>query len=171
MRKYTNMKNILLLIVIVLTISCSTKRDIALIGYLLAIDTEKSIYQELLNSGKGETVVFYLEHLSDHQIKIHLLEEIGDFASTNRKLFINDKFYPLIFDTDYLFYTKLKANYPAITKEKSLSGQSTVKIPTIEERDRNFKIYGVPKKVLILEYSTYWIVNRQGELIETNVTE
>lgn len=162
------MKNLFLILLFSLLLSCSARKEGNIIGYLLAADTEKSIHDELLERGKGKPAIFYLEFLSDSQYKIHLLDESSEFEITNRKLFVNKEFYPIIFATDYLFYTELRDNYPVISLEKTLSEYSNIKIPNIDERVRNPDIYGMPRKALIIDNSIFWIVDRNGRLVETN---
>ncbi|MGV3460638.1 MAG: hypothetical protein ACO1N9_09325 [Flavobacterium sp.] len=161
------MKKLQLLLLFVTLVNCSSKKDAGFIGYLLSIDTEKSIYGELLKRNKNKPAIFYLEHLPDSKIKIHLIEQSGDFTSTNRKLFINDKYYPLIFETDYLFYTELKDGFPIVTTDKPVIKKS---ISSIKERTENPDAYGIIKKVLVIEHSTYWIIDKKRKLLETNVS-
>jgi len=163
-----NNRNIII-IAILLTSFCLWKISAQnTIPYLVNLETEKSIYKEILNMPK-EDISFLLENLSDKTFKIHLIIfKSNDLQITNRKLFVNNEFYPLIFYTDYLFYTKLKDDKPIVSFEESKNVYKDIAIPTIEERKKNSHLYSLKRKSIIIDNSIYWIVDNKGDLMETN---
>ncbi len=167
--KFIDMKNIFSLSFVLLFISCTAiKTNNAVIPYVVDIGAEKSIYNEISKS-KDRNVVFYVEHLSDLTIKFHLISSNGnDFLITDRKLFVNDKFYPIIFDTDYLFYSEIKDGKPIVSLEVKKNSYEEIPIPSIEEREKNPELYGFKKKSIIIDNSTYWILDKKGKLLKTN---
>ncbi len=161
----------ILIIAILLTSFCLLKISAQnTIPYLVNLETEKSIYKEILNMPK-EDISFLIENLSDKTFKIHLINfKNNDLQITNRKLFVNNEFYPIIFYTDYLFYTELKDDKPIVSFEEK-EGKYVYKditIPTIEEREKNNHLYGLKRKLIIIDNSIYWIVDNKGDLLETN---
>jgi hypothetical protein len=164
------MKKILILLTLTFLYSCSSlKARQNIIPYLFDIQTEKSIYDNIFSFKNDGTVGFYLEYLQDSTYKIHLFKGIDKkLEITNRKLFVNDRFYPLIFDTDYIFHIDTKDNYPIVSSEEKLNEEKTIKIPTIIERKKNLDLYGYGKKLLIIDNSVYWIIDKKGKLLETN---
>jgi hypothetical protein len=161
------MKRILKFSLLILVISCSTKKNV-IIPYLLDLSTEKSVYKEIINSNKN--IVFYFESLPENKIKIYLVSLYdNDFLSTNRKLFINDKFYPVIFEHDYSFYSNLGNDGKPVTAfEVNKYKFKDIPIPTIQEREKNPDAYGYKRKLIIIDNSIYWIIDKKGKLIETN---
>lgn len=159
----------ILIIAILLTSFCLLKISAQnTIPYLVNLETEKSIYKEILNKPK-EDVAFFMESLSDKTFKIHLINfKSSALQITNRKLFVNNEFYPIIFYTDYLFYTELKGDKPLVSFEESKNVYKNISIPTIEEREKNNHLYGLKRKSIIIDNSIYWIVNNKGDLLETN---
>ncbi|SCY14828.1 hypothetical protein SAMN02927916_1272 [Flavobacterium anhuiense] len=163
------MKNIFRLSFVLLFISCTTiKTNNTVIPYLVDIGAEKSIYNEI-SKNRDRDVVFYVEHLSDSTIKFHLISSNGnDFLRTDRKLFVNDKLYPIIFDTDYLFYSEMKDGKPIISMEVTKNSYEEIPIPSIEEREKNPELYGFKKKSIMIDNSIYWILDQKGKLLKTN---
>lgn len=161
------MRLILVLSLLILT-SCSVKKQAEMIPYVLDLNAEESIYNEILRSKGNGKNVFFVEFMSDSMLKFSLLDiDNKEALITNRKLFINDKFYPIVFETDYFFYTEIKGFKPVVLNEDDRE----IVMPTIKERKRNIGKYGYKKRVLIIDNSLYWIVNRKGELIETNASQ
>lgn len=165
------MKKVFLILIIINLYSCSSVKKRNVIPYILSIDAENSIYQKIKNQNKEE-VEFYFERLSENKNKIHLRVNKSNEKDeiSNRKLFINDCFYPLIFDLDYLFYVKLKNNYPIVSifeDEKELKSNE-IKMPSIEERVKNKMLYIKDAKKYIIDFSIYWLVDNNGNLLETN---
>lgn len=94
--------------------------------------------------------------------------ENREFLKTNRMLFINDKFYPIVFETDYLFYAVLNEddNKPILGGANGID----ISMPTIREREK-MEFYDLKKKKLIFDHYTYWIIDTiTGKLIETNAS-
>lgn len=165
------MKTIITFVLIIICIGCSSTKDKKIIPYLLNKNTEESIYNELLKLNENRIVVFYLEHLPNSNFKIHLIDgsDKDEFISTNRQLFINNKFYPLIFDTDYFFYTDMENNYPSIVSIDAKTLKETkISIPKIDERIKNPESYASTRKTLLIDNSFYWVIDNRGRLIETN---
>ncbi|WP_152640794.1 hypothetical protein [Flavobacterium sp. 316] len=158
-----------IIITILITAFCLLKINAQnTIPYLVNLETEKSIYKEILNKPK-EDIAFLIENVSDKRFKIHLISfKDKEIQLTNRKLFINDEFYPIIFYTDYLFYTQLKDNKPLVSFEESKNVYKDISIPTIEEREKNNHLYGLKRKSIIVDNSIYWIIDDKGKLVETN---
>jgi hypothetical protein len=163
------MKNIFGFSILVLLVGCSSLKKETIIPYVVDLSTEKSIHKEILKSRKD--IVFYVEHLSDLTLKFHLISSNDkEFLSSNRKLYINDKLYTLIFDTDYWFYSKAISNKPIVSFEEQKNVYKDIFIPSIEQREKNPQSYGYPKKAIIIDNSIYWIVDKKGKLIDTNTT-
>ncbi|WP_430614110.1 hypothetical protein [Flavobacterium sp. JP2137] len=161
------MRVIIVVSLLILT-SCSIKKQAEMIPYVLDLNTEESIYNEISRSNGNGKIVFFLEFMSDSMLKFSLLDlDNKEALITNRKLFINDKFYPIVFETDYFFYTEIKEFKPVVLNEDD----KEIIMPTIKERKNNIGQYGYKKRVLIIDNSLYWIVNKKGALIETNVTQ
>lgn len=163
------MKNIFNVILIsALFSACSSKKSNSIIPYFLNIDTEKNIYKKI-QKFEQEDVVFYLEIISKNSYKLHLIKSKGeeDFMKTNRKLFINDRFYPIIFETDYNFFIELKKDFPVVTKFRNeLDGKGEkINIPPIEIRDKERDLFSYPKKQLILDNSIFWLIDNRGKII------
>ncbi len=158
---------IALLIITQFLSNCSSQRN-AVIPYILGIDTENSIYQSI--KGNDKNISFYFEHLSKDKYKIHLAKSDNKFLASNRKLFINDKFYPITLDTDYSFYVKSENNYPIISKfeDEDEKKSNVIKIPDISERLKNKSLYLKDKITLNIDWSIYWIIDGNGNLLETN---
>lgn len=164
------MKNIIISNFVLLFISCTSLKDTTYaIPYIIDLNAEKSIYKEVLKS-TGKSIVFYIEHLSDSTLKFHLINfNDKDLLATNRKLFINDKLYPIIFDTDYLFYSEMKDGHPIVSYEVKKNIYQKIYIPTIQVREKNPELYGYKKKSLIIDHSIYWILDKNGKLLRTNI--
>ena len=163
------MKNIIISGFVLLFISCtSVKNETYVIPYVIDVIAEKSIYKEVFKSTE-KNIVFYIEHLSDSTLKFHLINSNDkEFLATNRKLFINDKFYPIIFDTDYLFYSEMKDGQPIVSYEVKKNIYEKISIPNIQVREKNPELYGYKKKSLIIDNSIYWILDKKGKLLQTN---
>jgi len=165
----TLMKKILVLILILILSKANAQSD-SIIPYLLDIETESSIYQFIKSQKKQDSIAFYFEKLKNDRIKIHFTQKSLRTADSNRKLFINDKFYSIIFDTDYQFYVKAENDFPIITKFKDDREREfkIVKMPDIEERLKNKSLYVKDGIRNIIDWSTFWVVDQNGKLIETN---
>lgn len=148
--------------------NCTSQKNVV-IPYVLNIEAENSIYESIKNMN-NDNISFYLEHLKDNNIKVHLSNVDVRFQHSNRKLFINDKFYPLVFDTDYKFYGEVKDNYPVIIKfEDEYERKSvSIKIPKLEERLKNKSLYLEKVVIYNIDWSTFWVIDNNGKLLETN---
>ena len=153
------MKKILVLILISI-LSKANAQSNSIIPYLLDIETESSIYQ-FIKSQKQDSIAFYFEKLENDRIKIHFTQKSLRTADSNRKLFINDKYYSIIFDTDYQFYVKAENDFPIITKFKDDREREfeIVKMPNIEERLKNKYLYAKDGIKHLIDWSTFWIVD------------
>jgi hypothetical protein len=152
---------------LLLLVACSTTKRSTVIPYVVDLNTERSIYNEILKEKKD--IAFLVEFLPDETLKFHLITPNDkEFLKSNRKLFINDKFYPIIFYSDYWFYSKMKADKPVVSLEEQKNIYKEIPMPDIREREKDPGAYGYPKKILILDHGIYWIVNKKGELIKTN---
>ena len=162
------MKKILVLILISI-LSKANAQSNSIIPYLLDIETESSIYQ-FIQRQKQDSIAFYFEKLENDRIKIHFTQKSLRTADSNRKLFINDKYYSIIFDTDYQFYVKAENDFPIITKFKDDREREfeIVKMPNIEDRLKNKYLYAKDGIKQLIDWSTFWIVDQNGKLIETN---
>lgn len=170
-RKNSMKKKISLVFLSILFINCSTINKTKTIPYILSIEAENSIYNTLKNLNK-DSITFYFEALNDKKFKFSLLRKgnLEEYSFSNRKLFINDKFYPLILETDYIFFLDMKDDYPIISifeNEDEIKSNS-IKMPKIEERVKNKNLYLKDGRVPIIENNEYWIVDNKGGLIETN---
>lgn len=163
------MKKILNFGFVLLLISCTSVKDnLNVIPYIIDMSSEKSIYEEIIKKD-NKNVVFYIEHLPDSTLKLHLLNSVDkEFLITNRKLFINDKFYPIIFDTDYLFYSEMKEGHPIISFEVDKNSYRDIAMPSLKERENNPELYGYKKKSILIDSSLYWIIDKKGKLLKTN---
>lgn len=165
------MKNKIHIIVVVIVVqflsNCSSQKNVV-IPYILAIETESSIYQSI--KGNDKNVSFYFEHLPENKYKIHLSTGDTKFLAFSRKLFVNDKLYPIIFDADYSFYVKSQNNFPTISKFENEDERKSIsiKMPDIAERLKNKSLYIKDVKTNNMDWSTYWIVDANGNLLETN---
>lgn len=180
--KVMTKKYIIILVIFSFLFSCSAVRNDSkskgIIVYLLSSETEKSIYDLIQKYYKKDNeVTFYINHQSSSRIKISLVKISQDdliVASTNRKLFINDTYYPLIFSTDFNFYTEMRDGNPLICEtDRDKEVEKMIKILSLNERMKNTDEgkYSFPRKTILFEYPYYWIVDTRGKLIETNINE
>lgn len=163
------MKSILTFGLFLLFVSCSSvKNNKDIIPYLIDLSAEKSIYEEIKKSS-DQNIVFFVEHLPDSTLKFYMISSIDkELLKTNRKLFINNKFYPLLFDTDNFFSTRMKNSVPIVSFEFEKNSYKEIPIPTIEEREKNPELFGYKKTRIIIDNSIYWIVDKKGKLIKSN---
>ena len=162
------MRKITLLVLCLLAANLYSQKN-SIIPYILDIETENSIYQ-FIKKEKQDNIAFYFEHIENGKIKIHFTTQNSNKVDSNRKLFVNDKFYPIIFDSDYSFFVKIKDNFPIIQRFEDDSEREfkVVKIPTIEERLKNKSLYAKDKIINNIDWSTFWVIDVNGKLIETN---
>lgn len=159
------MKNILYITMLFL-IGCSSARHNSIIPYIVDLKVEKSIYK-VISEAKGQ-IGFYITHLSDSKLMIILnYAENREKSITNRMLFINDSFYPITFDTDYLFYAEIKREKPIF----GVGNGVEIDMPIISEREK-MEFYDLKKRKPLFDHYTYWIIDKiNGKLIETNVSQ
>ncbi len=160
-------KTILLFLCLFLANLYSQKTTI--VPYLLNIDAENSIYK-FIKTESQDSIAFYFERIEKEKIKIHFTKGDSKSLISNRKLFINDKFYPIIFDTDYSFFVNTENDFPTVQKfeDKGERNFKVVKMPTIAERLKNKSLYAQNKIMNVIDWSTFWIVDLNGKLLETN---
>ena len=162
------MKRILIFIIILIANNSIAQKN-TIIPYLLNIETESSIY-EYIKTKKKDSIGFLFEKVTEKKYIIHLSSITSRFANSNRKLFINNRFYPIIFDTDYMFYVKIKDDFPVITKYEDDSERKSkeIIIPNIEERLKNKELYSKNVILNIIDWSINWTIDEKGKLLETN---
>lgn len=162
--KTINMKNIFKVsLVLLMMYSCSSSKNRVIIPYTLDIGVEKLIYQEIVNK---TNVAFYLQAINDSQFKLSLINSTNnDFSFSNRMIFINDRFYPLIFESDYIFYSKIKDNRPIVSYEIERNKYKEIPLPTIERREKELESFGYPQKRMIIDKATFWIIDKKRKLV------
>ena len=165
------MKKILTFGILCILFGCSSIPKETVIPYILSIEAEQSIYKTI-QMDKTKTALFFVERIEMKKFKFHLLDSDNNVAS-NRKLFVNDRFYPLIFDTDYTFFVKMEGNYPIVSKFENVDEKKShiVKMPEISERVKNKSLYLKDFKLPLMENTIYWIVDEKGNLLETNAKQ
>lgn len=148
-------------------LSCSSVKQQSII-YLLDKTAEKSIYDKI-NKNDVKSIAFYMMNSSDSTYRLYLMEDFNDdfILKTNRKLFINNQSYPLVFETDYLFYSETKDNTPIISVDDNENEQRKITIPPIDERYKNSDIYSFPRRYLMI-HSYFWVIDIHGKLVEPN---
>jgi len=166
-------KKILLLSILGFVFSnCVAQNMEKAIPYLFTIDTENSIYKYIKES-KKDSIAFFMESMPNEKYKIHVfLDGIQEnYSFSNRKLFINDRFYPLILDTDYFFYVKMENDFPVVSKfeDESERKSNVIRMPDIKEREKNKSLYLRDEKIKLICLSVYWIIDKKGNLIETSI--
>ncbi len=168
------MKQILASIFIFCTLSlCKAQSSEKIIPYLLGIEAENTIYQFLKSSDKKDSIAFYMESLPDDKYKIYFLRlgiKNPNANISNRKLFINDRFYPLILDTDYWFYVKMENNFPIVGKFENEDEKKSnyIKIPPIEQRLKDKALILRDGKYPNYELTVNWTVDKKGNLVGSN---
>jgi len=110
------MNRIRLVLLLLLLISChsskkmvSDDRNRGTIVYIIRYDVEELLRKEISNNDKN--IFFYIKEEGYRTFRISIGRSKSKFAAnfvskTNRKLFLNDKFYPVIFDLDFIFASK-----------------------------------------------------------------
>ncbi len=172
---------ILLFTVSIQFLSCQTVKDVTIttqedtfIPYILPIETEEAIYEKI-KPLLLESVLLGVKfkHNTGGWIDIY----IGVFRNgydrdhnlTNRKIFINDTFYPLVFNVDYTFNAFSRGGFPlwnvsrADPKNKRNDISTVEKVPSLEERK---KIRGVYKRDYILRHNSPILkIDLEGNII------
>lgn len=175
------MKNkILSFIFLFLFIGCSisekanqykNKTEYSNVIYLLSMEAEYSIYSYISKYNEYECF-FLFEFLDDNKIKIHLRDKKGykDFLPSNRKLYIDNKYYDIMFKTDFSLFVATKNDVPQVwygdNPKKKLD--QYIDIPSVSVRKSKPENFGYERKLNIIDLSIYWIVNSHGDLIESN---
>ncbi|GEP52818.1 hypothetical protein FNO01nite_34900 [Flavobacterium noncentrifugens] len=167
-----NMKRkIILIISIALSFACKAQNRDKIIPYLIGIEAENEIYQ-FMKGAKNDSVAFYMESLPNEQYKIHFIREgiQTPNAVSNRMLFINDRFYPLILESDYTFYVKMENQIPTIRKFENEDEKKLlyIKIPTINERMKDKNLIVKDKRIPLYELTVNWIIDNNGNLVSSN---
>lgn len=143
------MKRILVIISIMfLAIGCkaqlNNKNDF--IPYLLPLKTERVIYNKIKTIPKEKHIAFSFHYNGDGTINVYVdIFSKGidkEHKLTNRKLFINDQFYTLVFNLDETFRAELKDDNIIVEKVCSpRKGEETfekINIPNLSEREKMF---------------------------------
>ena len=135
---------------------------------MLDIDTELSIYNEIKRTDFD--FAFYVSSESDstYSFKLVRCSKNEMVSRTNRKLFVNDRYYPIIFNTDYIFYSKTSKNMPLVAKSLSRYSEKEVATPPIDERYKNKDTYSRMAARPLWHNYAYWVVDIHGKIIETN---
>lgn len=156
------MKRIIILLILIVS-SCSTTNQKGIISYVVDISAEKSIYEVV---SQKSNICFYMQALGDSKFKIYLIENNDkEFLITNRKLFINNKFYPIIFESDYIFYSQVKDGKPMVSYEEQRNIYKEIPMPSIEQREKQSDQYGYLRRRLIIDYAPFWIIDEKGKLV------
>jgi len=126
------MRKVFLLVILLFTIgSCKSTKVSEPITYFLPRAVEEELFK-IISEQKEIDYCFYLLSKSEYKYEIFIIEDElnNNFKSvnkyryvdnTNRKLLVNDKFYPLVFATDYAFGTDLRK-----TELKNLSERNQI---------------------------------------------
>ena len=164
------MKKVIILLVALFFKTSLYAQKSEIVPYMLSFKTEKSIY-DIIKDKEKDSLAFFMDRLEGGKYKIHVLFKCTSaYSSSNRKLFINDRFYPLFFDTDYQFNLfELKDNFPILKIYPSDEDDNyqIIKMPDLETRIKNNYIF--QKRVPVIMHCTtiYWIIDSNGDLIET----
>lgn len=121
------MKTLNVIIILLLFISgCKTTKIEESIPYILPRNIEWKLFN-IMNKNDNRISCFYLIQKDEGKFEIYIID--GDFKTlngykyvekSNRKVLVNDKFYPLVFNSDYIFGTS----------------SNKMKIINLSERDR-----------------------------------
>ena len=162
--------------------SCkTTKTGNTFIPYDVPFSTEKAIYnriQQLQGAYKYIAFSFYFNDDTTIDVYMHADNKGYDIRHklTNRKIFVNDRFYPLDFNLDQTFQMEMKNDIPIAEKHcwtvvrPRSETYETIKIPSIEERE---KLYDNPDcslgrrlRQLLIDYQPILKINLKGQIIE-----
>jgi len=144
------------------------------IPYLLPIDTEQALYDEikilLLDKVElGLTFQFISTGAIDIYINIFRKGYDRDHVLTNRKVFINDTFYPLVFKVDDTFFAVAKGGFPIwnVSRTDPENKRNDIfteeKIPSLEERR---KLRAVYQRSNVIDHNTPILqIDLQGNII------
>ncbi len=178
MRKLVISKMIIVLITLLL-IGCKSTQDKTdrFIPYLLPLETEKAIFQEISYLSSEKKIAFYFDFSNSGRIDIWVDTFSNGYNQTvktsNRKIFINNKFYPLVFSLDEVFKAELK-NGDIIVQKNCYYHKpdrkeiiTTVSIPTLSEREKLFPyVDGEPCQISQRKSIS---MRHQGYLISTDL--
>ncbi|TPN84383.1 hypothetical protein [Aquimarina algicola] len=168
----------------ILLISCkSTKTNNTFIPYELPFETEKVIYEEIQKlQGKYKHVAFTFDFNDDATIDVYMRtfkNSLSEYLKlSNRKVFINDQFYPLSFNLDQRFQMEMKKDIPIIEKHcwtnvrPRSETYETIPLPNIEEREKLFNhpdcSLGYRKRQLLIDYPPILKIDIKGHIIKSN---
>ena len=139
--------------VLILLIGCKSSKiggqeKNSFIPYVLPLKIERMVYEELKLIPNDKKIGVYFDYQKDGAIDVWLdTYSKGYDASaklSNRKIFINDTFYPLVFDSDEIYQAKLVGNSIMVTKAchyKDRSKKETfteIPLPSLSEREKMF---------------------------------
>ncbi len=140
--------------------SCKSIKISESITYFLPRNIEQELFN-LINEQKGIDYCFYLSSKSEYKYEIFIIGDKlkNNFSAvnkyryvdnSNRKVLINDKFYPLIFTSDYTFGTDLRK-----TELKNLSERNR-----IDKEEDGYVLY----KIDVLLHGKSIIFDNKGKI-------
>ena len=160
--------------------SCKvTKLEKSKIVYLFPPETEKTLFR-FIEKIKEKPVIFYLERTSDDKaIKLHLevfenmtalKRNFSNFTNTNRFVFVDNKYYPIMFDYDYDFYTLIKDGTLQVSLLDNETKNETDKdIPSLNFRLKNPHLIGYKKRIRLIDWSNYLLLDNKGNILENGL--
>ncbi len=173
---------IILGVILILISSCkSTKTDNTFIPYELPFETEKAIYKRIQKLSKPyKYIAFTFDFNDDTTIDVYMHADNKGYDTyhklSNRKVFINDRFYPLDFNLDQRFQMDLKNDIPMIEKHcwtnvrPRSETYETIPLPNIEEREKLFNnpdcSPGYRKRQLLIDYPPILKMDIKGRIIK-----
>ena len=179
------MKKVIINFILVLvlgfqTISCqvytkNAEKEDDFIPYVLPVETEQALYNELkplLLKPFLFGIAFEFTQKGTIEVYINVFRNGYDVDHnlTNRKVFVNDTFYPLVFKLDRTFDAISKGGFPMwnITrndpKNKRNSFITEEKIPSLKERKDKAAVY---RREYILSHNTpIFKMNLKGNIVD-----
>ena len=163
------MKKILILIILFSFTDIYSQESEQLHPYFLSTDAEYSIFKFIQNENKDE-IEFRINEITENRIIFEVFTNRKQINNSNRKLFIDDRFYPINFMTDNFFRVIMEKDFPVIHKvDENGENQIRMKMPSVTERIKNKELYrDNTKPIIYCGKSIYWIVDKDGNLLETN---
>ncbi len=144
------MKKLIVLSLLIGFVNCKSTQHANnnFIPYLLPLETESAIFKEMSYIPSEKKIAFYFDFEKNGSINIWADTFSNGYSKevrlSNRKLFINDKFYPLVFSTDETFQAILEGGNIIVTKDCYYHKPdrkeviTEIIIPTISEREKLF---------------------------------
>ncbi|RKN77817.1 hypothetical protein [Ulvibacterium marinum] len=158
---------------------CASNIKKSRITYLFPVETENSI-SEFLKGQKSKFAVFYFERVKDNPTtKVHvetfkskeaLETALSNSTLGNRYVFIDYKYYPVLFDYDFKFYSNEKNGKPQVSVINEANGNQEEKdIPALTYRMKNQHLIGYKKNIRIIDWSNYVIIDDKGNIVENGL--